>query len=97
MRRTNLSHREAAMVHAIRRAWQRLGLALGECDIKTIGGMINPGDGVEGGNGRTLHVVTYRGRDIHVVFCRELEQVVSFLPGPAYFKPKGSACEGSKE
>ena len=91
MRRTDLTHREAAMVHAIRRAWQRLGLALCESEVNEIAGFIRGKSEVlaEGDNGNRLHCVRYRDRDVYAVFSPELDAIVSFLPSPAYFRPKG--------
>lgn len=97
--RREMTHQESATAHARRRAWQRLGLALSDVDIAAVAARIRK-DGkplAESGNGRRLHLVHYRGRDIHAVFCPVLDCIVTFLPGPAYFRAKPNSQKMEKK
>lgn len=82
-------HRENALMHVQRRAWERLGVALTKKDVEALsakcadGGFGRPGRTAR--DGRQLFGAVLRGHDVQLIFCPILGVVVTL-----YQRPLGS-------
>lgn len=95
------AHREAAMLHARKRAWQRCGLALGLPELERLAEKARRGKGTrtrDAGLNRAVWELRWNGRTIVVVYDSALDCVVTVLPwagrfrtAPGYRGRKGKA------
>lgn len=88
-RKTPLSHREAALVHVWRRAWQRFGLALSVADLKELESKLISGKGkwvMDQKMMRVVYDVPFRERRLICVFDVSLWSIVTVLPGVGFLK-----------
>jgi hypothetical protein len=78
---------ERARRHCQHRAWQRFGLALHRTDILAVEEKLVAGGGrwiCDCDGGRTVYAVSYRGRELIVVFEIGIWAAVTFLPSAVW-------------
>jgi len=83
-------HERACRRHAIRRAWERCGLALAMPDVKTIEGIIDAGRAVlirSGETNRPVFKVPYRKLQLFVCYDLTLKSAVTFLTSAQAHRP----------
>lgn len=76
-------HRTACRIHAVKRAWERFGLALHIKDVQDLERKIWQGKAVwleDQANMDSLYAMTVRGREMVVVFNITLDCIKTFLP-----------------
>lgn len=79
----NLPHRVAAQQHAVKRLFQRHGVALTTAEYRELSAMCADGRATplaKVRSGNTIHRVALRGREVWVIFDGDLGAIVTFLP-----------------
>lgn len=82
-------HREVAIMHVQRRAFERLGVAMSKGDVECLATRI--ADGKFGApkrparNGRFVYIVKIGGKTVRVIYCPRLAMVVTL-----YIRPFGT-------
>ncbi|MFQ5774016.1 MAG: hypothetical protein ACE5GS_05835 [Kiloniellaceae bacterium] len=77
------ARRTACRRHALRRAWQRLGLALARPDLRAIERRVADGEAAlvrRHDDGRAVYRARWRNRPVYVVYDHDLGCAVTFLP-----------------
>jgi hypothetical protein len=85
--RLERDHRECAHIHAMRRAWQRFGLAVGEPELRDIERRLVAGEYewvADLQDMRVAYRAPYRGRVMIPVFNIRLWAICTFLPSEAW-------------
>lgn len=80
------AHRQNALLHVQRRAWERLGVALSTPDILALSAKCASGElgelGLADHGGRHHVMTTIRGHDVRLIYCPNLGLVVTFFQRP---------------
>lgn len=90
----DLSHREAARLHASRAAFKRFGFALAVAEYELLVARVRSGRrckslGRAGELNRTMHRLRYRGKEFCAVYDPALDAIVTLVPQefPPGFNP----------
>lgn len=84
-----LSHADAARVHAMRRAWQRHGLAIARADLMSAERRIGGGDATlicACVDQRQAWRVKIKGTTLVVIFDHALNVIVTVLPSESWIR-----------
>jgi hypothetical protein len=77
-----LTHEQAAEQHALRRLFQRVGFAITAAEYRVLCAMCADGRAPSLGaarSGNTLHHVVVRGKDLAVIYSKEIGAILTFL------------------
>jgi predicted lipoprotein with Yx(FWY)xxD motif len=92
MSRFDTKHRENQRTHALRRLYQRHGLAMGLKEYAALCEQIAAGTHPSLGaarRGGTLHTIRHRGKTVVAVFSPDTACVVTFLPAGTPIELRG--------
>ena len=88
-------HRDVAFMHVLRRAWERLGLALSKPQVEELSRNIERGKfgpaKRRDPRGRDHYVVEIGGHTVRVIYCPRLGTAVTLFKRPFGTK-KGDKC-----
>lgn len=89
-------HREVAIMHVQRRAWERLGIAMSKPEVEELSREIERGKFGEAKRrdrrGRDHYAVTIGGHAVRVIYCPRLGTAVTLFKRPFGTKRGDNEC-----